>query len=605
MLRAAVLLACAAAAVAWRVADDSPYPLHRLPTLYELDHYDRCLREPQGLYCSGRFQLTSEKPSPTFNLIKKISGDTSMFNRSFVHRGVCVSERCPSTEVNSTWRFEQCVQKQLDKYRLQGRLESYHCYTNTPERPPDAPERMFVGALLLILFFNFLGTTYDLITYGEGKSKLLRAWSVRANWARFTATYEDGDKRLLNLKPIQGIRCTMILFVVLAHTVTIDHYLYSGNPIFFEKILHNPLTIILRNGSSMIQLFIVLSNFLYGYGTLIYAKQHKLRLRDLPLRILNRVVRLSPVHLGVVAYAATWWKRAGDGPQWDSTVGAESDICRSKFWLHAFYLHNLFDSNNHCLLQTWYMAADMQLFVVATLVLIVLEQRRWRPIPVLLALTVGSILLNMALAYYFDWKVLLYITSPENIRSLFTKVESFSAYYIKPWGSLPACFMGLLLAHIHNYVQETDYPITKHRFLTFVYHLMAPLCLGWICLGNLLVEYKSPLFTAIYLGLERPVFAFLACIFILYACNNVDSYFRRVMSWRGWQVSGRLMLSVVCLHWCINMSGVAGRRTLTDFSVFSVAGEALSTLWWSYWLAIPMTLLLEYPFLKTFAAFFS
>ena len=38
------------------------------------------------------------------------------------------------------------------------------------------------------------------------ESGLLCAWSVRGNWRRLTATYQDGDPRLSALSPVQGIR---------------------------------------------------------------------------------------------------------------------------------------------------------------------------------------------------------------------------------------------------------------------------------------------------------------------------------------------------------------------------------------------------------------
>lgn len=63
--------------------------------------------------------------------------------------------------------------------------------------------------------------------------------------------------------------------------------------------------------------------------------------------------RISPVYLLVTGYAATWWARAGSGPQWASAVGAESAACRRKFWSHAFYVNNLLHPEDICLVQTW------------------------------------------------------------------------------------------------------------------------------------------------------------------------------------------------------------------------------------------------------------
>ncbi|XP_047538474.1 nose resistant to fluoxetine protein 6-like [Vanessa atalanta] len=578
---------------------------YKLPQLYQLDNYDRCLSQPEGLYCLGTFRLTANKPNAVYNSLKDYSSEPRNFDRTLLHRGYCLSTRCPSSERNATSRFERCVEQNALAPGLSASLQSYTCTTPDDLRVPHAisiPQRAFIVVVCVILFLNAVGTLYDYAARGEGKNKLLLAWSVRANWNRLFATYENGDPRLSALAPAQGIRVLLLALVMMTHASEILHKIYLYNPEFFEQVLQYSATMLVRNGSSLVQAFFVLSNFLFAYRLLIFSKQIKLNLTHLPLCIVYRLARLSPVHLLVVGFAATWWQHSGDGPQWAATVGAESQVCSKKFWTHALYLNNFFYSEEHCLLQTWFLAVDMQLYIVASALMLYLVQKKKNPVPVLTLLFFLACLLNAGLAYINEWKSLLYIMVPENVRNTFRGIPSFNQFYIAPWGSLPACLIGLLTAQIHFNMQEQGYKISKHRWFVWLTHMSIPLHVVWILAGNRMLQHSSRAATALYVAVERPVFAVLAALMLLGFANNVDNYFHRLAAWRGWAAMGRMSLSVLMLHWLINMQLAGARRTLTEVNILNIGADLLSTWWWTHVAALPLTLLVESPAQRTLTA---
>nr|XP_026488581.1 nose resistant to fluoxetine protein 6-like [Vanessa tameamea] len=654
---------------------------YKLPQLYQLDNYDRCLSQPEGLYCLGTFRLTANKPNAVYNSLKDYSSEPRNFDRTLLHRGYCLSTRCPSSERNSTSRFERCVEQDALAPGLSASLQSYTCTTPDDLRVPHAisiPQRAFIVVVCVILFLNAVGTLYDYVARGEGKNKLLLAWSVRANWNRLFAIYENGDPRLSALAPAQGIRVLLLALVMMTHASEILHKIYLYNPEFFEQVLQYSATILVRNGTSLVQAFFVLSNFLFAYRLLLFSKQIKLNLTHLPLCIVYRLarqepssvskynecaaadenyfkikfdrnIRLSPVHLLVVGFAATWWQHSGDGPQWAATVGAESQVCSKKFWTHALYLNNFFYSEEHCLLQTWFLAVDMQLFIVASVLMLYLVQKKKNPVPVLTLLFFLSCLLNAGLAYKNEWKSLLYIMVPENVRNTFRGIPSFNQFYIAPWGSLPACLIGLLTAQIHFNMQEQGYKISKHRWFVWLTHMSIPLHVMWILAGNRMLQHSSRAATALYVAVERPVFAVLAAMTLLGFANNVDNHFHRLAAWRGWAALGRMSLSVLMLHWLVNMQLAGARRTLTEVNILNIVSsycytvvsnisaisryiysklelppphracntkvkydsilpvkecgaDLLSTWWWTHVAALPLTLLVESPAQRTLTA---
>ncbi|XP_072934079.1 nose resistant to fluoxetine protein 6-like [Epargyreus clarus] len=575
---------------------------NKLPRLYHLDDYDGCLSRG-GVYCLGTFRLSNDK-NPHFNFIREYSADARNFDRTLLHRGYCVSSRCSGADSNTTRNFERCVQHVARRHGLRTTLHTLHYCKTREESPPEmnVSQMVFLAVLALLLFFNLVGTLYDLVTEGENKSKLLMAWSARSNWRRLVATHDDGDPRLSSLAPIQGIRVLLIGLVLMTHTSQIHQMLYLYKPSDYEEVLSHPMTMLIRNGTGVLQAFVVISNFLFSYSVLLFSKTRTLNMSLLPLCLLQRIVRILPVYLLIVAYAATWWPMATDGPQWPAVVGAESQICRDKFWAHALFLNNFYKADEHCLLQTWFIAVDLQLYVLASVLTLWLMPRRQLAVPLLALLFVLTTAVNVALAFTFDLKALLYIMVPENVRVTFRGVPSFSQNYISPWGSVPSCFLGLLVGHLHFAIQENGYKITKHKWLMWLYHMSVPLMVGWILSGNVFLEHAASPVAAVYSGLERPVFGLLSSIYLLCCVNNVDHWLRRIFGWRGFQAMGRLSLSVLMLHWCVNMAVSASRPALTAFSVLTISGDSLATSMWSHLIAIPLTVLVESPVQKTFTA---
>ncbi|XP_032527490.1 O-acyltransferase like protein-like [Danaus plexippus] len=577
----------------------------RLPRLFHLDNYERCLAQRGGQYCLGSFRVSADQENPKYEFIKEFSSSPQNFDRTLLHRGYCVSSRCPS-EANITLRFERCIQQHVLPPGFTAALQTYSCETKKEvDFKMDIPQFAFLLVIGIILFLNLMGTLYDLLKGGEAKSKLLMSWSLRVNWQRLTSTHDDGDPRLTALAPIQGVRVLLLILVMMTHASEIQHKVYLYNPEFFEKVLTYPITMLIKNGSSITQIFIVLSNFLFGYSLLIYSKNKQLGLSQLPACIMHRIARITPIHMLVVGFAATWWQESGSGPQWAATIGAESQICRKKFWTHFFFLHNFIYKDEHCLLQTWFLAVDMQVYFVASALMLYMIQKKKNRIQILTCLFILSCLLNAGLAYINDWKSLLYIMLPENVRTTFHGIPSFSQYYISPWGSLPSCFIGLITACVHFDMQEHGYKIAKQRWFTTLYHLSIPLIVLCLLAGNVMLRHTSRGAVSSFLAAERPTVAFLAAICILGIANNVDNIFRRVTGWRGWTALGRMSLSVLMLHWVINMRLVASKRTLLEASVFTIAADLLSTILWTYCAALPLTLLVEAPLQRTFNSLLS
>ncbi|XP_062528928.1 regulator of hypoxia-inducible factor 1 isoform X3 [Bombyx mori] len=314
-------------------------------------------------------------------------------------------------------------------------------------------------------------------------------------------------------------------------------------------------------------------------------------------------IKLSPVCLLVIGFAGTWWPRVSDGPLWPAAVAEQSKICREKFWAHAFFIHNLVEPDKFCLIPTWYIAVDMQMYILAVILTMILAKFSKKAVPILVILFIGATALNAGLAYIYEWKSLLYLAIvAENINSIFRDIPSLSHFYMSPWGSLPACLVGLIIGHLVHFTKgETFGNIYKRRLLSLYYVLCIPIMVGWLMLGNYFQHIRHPIFVAAYAALERSIFQIM-CILAYIALvfkNDIIICFK-ALAWRGWHLLAQLSLPVMQIHWCIALVIIGPSPQPVAVSVINLLPVSVTTVCFTYPLALLLTVLVELPMKRTF-----
>ncbi|KAG8246614.1 hypothetical protein J6590_080609 [Homalodisca vitripennis] len=76
----------------------------------------------------------------------------------------------------------------------------------------------------------------------------------------------------------------------------------------------------------------------------------------------------------VVGFYSYVFPHLGDGPLWTERLTQEVDRCRSNWWTNLLFINNYVNSDNQCMVQSWYLACDMQFFMVGFVLVYVL----WR-----------------------------------------------------------------------------------------------------------------------------------------------------------------------------------------------------------------------------------
>ncbi|CAG2058139.1 unnamed protein product [Timema podura] len=102
---------------------------------------------------------------------------------------------------------------------------------------------------------------------------------------------------------------------------------------------------------------------------------------------------LTPPYALMIGFFSTVVVYCGSGPIWYRGVVVQSDWCRENWFLNLLYVNNYIDNQRLCMLQSWYLSADIHLFLLAP----VLVYPLWRCRKIGILLTVIALIISIIL----------------------------------------------------------------------------------------------------------------------------------------------------------------------------------------------------------------
>ncbi|XP_072942311.1 nose resistant to fluoxetine protein 6-like [Epargyreus clarus] len=582
-----------------------------MPPLYALDDYEGCMLDDDAVYCVVDVDLFSRRNS---SLMKFIQGYSEYkmkhYNHTQLHRGVCVQKSCndfikdkQNITVGREVALERCLNESIWRsYEIEAKLgKVLYCKTKEDKLSYDVSDYVVAVIYLSLILLNIIGTSYDLMFCQKDKESgnpFLMAFSVNNNWSKLVAPSGVGSEpRLERLKLFHGLRAMTMICVIFSHTVLIMAFSYVDNPLFVEKSYEDPLKQILFNGSLVTHTFFVMSSFLLAYNFQLHAEKHEVTWLLFPKGIVMRWIRLTPTYALILATICTWMRHLGDGPLWQMVVTSEADACRQYWWAHVFYINNYLYNDAYCAPQTWYLAADTQLFCVGLFVCVFVRSSRARKI-VLSVLIVISLVIP-ALHTYFQNLDAVVIQSPESsYRELYVRDDTFRLLYIRGHTNLSTFVLGLIGGFLAFHWQTEGKDFNKYKKYNWCVWLLFPAGVLVILSGGLFYidgSKPSDFFRIIYATFYKPIFQTLVVCLIISIIFKVETVYRGIIEWRGFTWMGRVSYSAFLCH-TMFQRGLIGAQTIpTHMSEYYVVVVLLATVFMSYVCGGLLWLLVEAP----------
>ncbi|XP_013163237.1 PREDICTED: nose resistant to fluoxetine protein 6-like isoform X2 [Papilio xuthus] len=491
--------------------------------------------------------------------------------------------------------IEQCLNTSFwEQYKLKTRIkEDTMCHTKDQYYPIEPIDIVVAVILLCILILNLSGSVYHILIVKKNYSgnKWLLYFSIQRNWSKLIETTDNRKNE--RLKGLNGMKVITTTLIVLLHS-QIPFAFFVDNEQFLERGYSNIFYHLLFDGTVIVQTFFVISGCLASYNLQLKSKENTIWKR-ICKRILLRWLRLTPIYAITLAITASWLRFAGSGPMWHKFIGPEIADCRRDGWQNMLYINNYFD-NTRCMAHTWYVAADMQLFVLGTFTLVLTRSNQRRQV-VLWSMFVLSLFI-VPLHTYFQNLYAHVIIAPELVIEFFVKDSTFNHSYKRGHTNMPCYILGLIAGLIVFKLQKKQINIEKYKKYKYMFWAICPMMVILIlCCGFLYMDGVTPHLEvrAAFSGIYRPLFGFFIFFFILGMVIKLENVYRPILEWRFWTSIVRLSYAVYIVHVMLIQISVYSRTTLNHSTTYEAIKTSLGTITLSYLFAIPFWLLIESP----------
>ncbi|CAK1550256.1 unnamed protein product [Leptosia nina] len=571
--------------------------LEWFPPLYDLDEWSSC-QHPMDQYCIVDAVLYSNQPSKLLDTLKEYSAETAKhYNRTQIHRGICIP-RCPGNSTDVVEAAQSCIDESIRPYHLEAKVISVNwCRTAGTQRASGGARAM--GVIVVTLLVITLVATGVSLVDGKQGNKVLLAFSLKKNWELLTSNRLKQESRLKDFKCLDGVKALGIQSVIFTHVVIVSSHSFTDNPDFIERLYDQLPWKVLMNSPLFLQVFFSMTGFITSYFVLIVAEKRTINLAACVFSTISRYIRLAPVTLFALCFTMFWFPLLGSSPHWTWLVEREANSCSQVWWYFPFFGQNFIDTKNYCLGHLWYVGADMHFHIFGMLLLVVLLRFRWLAIPVLSTIFISIGVASGVVAYIYGHMPIITGQPPEVLRTLFADSSVIPHLYIVPWVN-PGFFAGLIIGFIHYRNIQKGIKLSEILWFNILFKISLHLTALVAALGVFFLADNSP---PLWVGVVYTMFdRTLVSVFLSISILGLVTFLLTALSWRGFDVLGRLTYCAFVIHFIILRFIMANNTTLIHINLFSIVYFQIITTVLTYIVSIPVHLIIELPLIQVWKA---
>jgi peptidoglycan/LPS O-acetylase OafA/YrhL len=454
---------------------------------------------------------------------------------------------------------------------------------------------------------------------------------------------------------LDGLRVGSIFWIMLGHVMAIQSSSGAGysNPANFLPPTGLTTTVVgqlLFSSRLAVDTFLTISGFLVvhvlynkvpfdgpqsvGATASLWRDVFLRYITNLPSLMIARVVRILPLYAMCLGFYTQVAPHLGSGPFWHQWIGLLKP-CHDSIWTNFLFVNNFlpFDTQttNTCFYHSWYLAVDMQLFVVAPLLVFWYQASPRQGGFVTATLFVASVLVTVYLSYTRHWSVNTF----DGVAVDRYDMEAYAKPHVRAQAYLAGMYVAMLLLSEkvktssrhesrrhplnddHSCSSSWRSPFTwKHRSLMAISLLsMAAVTFGTAtgAYARRPCTYKeiplldecgslwSPFTTFLYTGFSRTAWALGTAAIIHLSVGRGSwgsgdgNFVSAVLSWRCWTPLSQLSFGVYLIHPIVIFVWQLGDREKQVFRLLTFGMDYLSVCVVSYVAALLAAVVIEFP----------
>ncbi|XP_054713283.1 nose resistant to fluoxetine protein 6-like [Uloborus diversus] len=418
-----------------------------------------------------------------------------------------------------------------------------------------------------------------------GKCKpFLKCFCIFTNGSRLLDTKSTEGQ----LECIHGIRFLSMSWVILGHTYAFS-FQEINNILQAVKLTDSLAFQVVIQGLYSVDSFFVLSGFLLTY---LFIKENSKNEGKISwvYFYLHRYLRLTPMYMILLGISSTLFLYLGSGANWpDYSV---DPMCKDYWWTNLLYINNFFSVTHQCMGWSWYLANDMQFFVISPLFLITLW--RWPKIgfSLLGVFLFGSVCANFYVTYHYDLYAGVLNTQATDFQSAMEKYNDyFEKLYIKPYTRigpyLVGMFTGYMLAKFPNK--------PKMNNITLYFGWIVASSVTLTCVYGLYHKHPTTLANSFFNAVNRTLFG-AGLSWVIYVClTGQGGVVNKILSYKLFLPLSRLTYAAYLIHPLIVIGYFTSLKTMLAFSHPTMVSLFLGFLLITYACSILVSLTFESP----------
>ncbi|XP_028136399.2 nose resistant to fluoxetine protein 6-like [Diabrotica virgifera virgifera] len=589
-------------------------------TNYDFGNFDECINvkvlyeeEPfYGKYCLVKFTL---KPPFTVNLASENDTyirhsnltmwskmddylkDPSKNPRNVIPFAFCIPSSCTNLDLQKSLMEVAGNFNEQVPFLVDVEVDKLTCQVQTYNSKLDSGDVLFILVIAVVICSAGIGSLYYyLVNRSNGRKiictgtlhNVLLCFAIQSNTKKLTSANNNVD----GLNCTAGMKVFSMILIIFIHRSMFDFGADICNPDYVEQMYSNFWMTFVLNGPILVDTFFTISGFLAAYFALL--SYQKLNDNSIIIKLyIHRYIRMVSIYTVILAFYCTLFVKTGNGPLWRERVEVERERCRKSWWLNLFFINNYFNTENYCMFQSWYMACDMNSFILVPILTFILFKKPATGILCIVAVIVASMVVTFVTIYTNDEMPILLIY----MRMLLHPSENstFLRVYIPGHIRASSYFVGVLAGYIKYLMGIQTFEIQSCQVK-----------LGWIMCVLLLfisshfafifyVQTVPTWISALYGALYHVGWSMGIAWIIIAVSSGYGGWAVPILSWSPLVILSRLTYSIYLSHGAIQMYSAGIRRKPVYASTFNSVYAAVADVSLGYTLAFVLTILFEAP----------